>query len=281
MRLINKNSKRGIVNLFAEFILSKIDKNKDSIIQVSDVGSFYAVNGITTSEIFLDINLIRDEFTEKFKEILIELNIKLINVVDVINYNQKISNIETGWVKVNKIPFTQEYEPLSEISINSEFPYGHSLNCGRLMVYYTQYMFNQVYSTIMTDEVHFFFTKELNDDEDFNIKIVPKSGLDKTIIKSLILDLFDFDLKDFETKVANFKEKVQKKQQNFDKNSAEILKSIEQEMQKIVSKIVSEEKYDIIFQAMGLAYYPKNKDISDKVLDKLNSSLSSVALKKP
>ena len=115
MRLINKNSKRGIVNLFAEFILSKIDKNKDSIIQVSDVGSFYVVNGITTSEIFLDINLIRDEFTEKFKEILIELNIKLLNVVDVINYNQKISNIETGWVKVNKIPFTQEYEPLSEI----------------------------------------------------------------------------------------------------------------------------------------------------------------------
>ena len=142
MRLINKNSKRGIVNLFAEFILSKIDKNKDSIIQVSDVGSFYAVNGITTSEIFLDINLIRDEFTEKFKEILIELNIKLINVVDVINYNQKISNIETGWVKVNKIPFTQEYEPLSEISINSEFPYGHSLNCGRLMVYYSHYVFN-------------------------------------------------------------------------------------------------------------------------------------------
>jgi hypothetical protein len=26
MRLINKNSKRGIVNLFAEFILSKIDQ---------------------------------------------------------------------------------------------------------------------------------------------------------------------------------------------------------------------------------------------------------------
>ena len=72
------------------------------------------------------------------------------------------------------------------------------------MVYYTQYMFNQVYSTIMTDEVHFFFTKELNDDEDFNIKIVPKSGLDKTIIKSLILDLFDFDLKDFETKVEGY-----------------------------------------------------------------------------
>ena len=92
---------------------------------------------------------------------------------------------------------------------------------------------------------------------------------------------FEKKRKDFETKVSNFKEKVQKKQQNFDKNSGEILKSIEQEMQKIVAKIVSEEKYEVIFQSMGLAYYPKDKDISSKVLDKLNSSLSSVTLKKP
>jgi hypothetical protein len=149
MRLINKNSKRGIVNLFADFILSKIDKNENSIIQVSDVGSFYVINGITTSETFLDVNLIRDEFTEKFQDILTSLEIKSLNVIDIIKYNQEIGNIEKGWVKVNKHPFVEEPEPLSEISINSEFPYGHSLNCGRLMVYYTHYMFNQVYSTIM------------------------------------------------------------------------------------------------------------------------------------
>ena len=159
---------------------------------------------MTTSEKFLDINTIRDEFTEKFEGILTELEIKSLNVIDIIKYNQIINNIEEGWLRINKSVFVKEPEPISEISINSEFPYGHSLNCGRLMVYYTQYMFNQVYSTIMTDEVHFFFTKELNDDEDFNIKIVPKSGLDKTIIKSLILDLFDFDLKDFETKVEGY-----------------------------------------------------------------------------
>ena len=204
MRLINKNSKRGIVNLFAEFILSKIDKNKDSIIQVSDVGSFYVVNGITTTETFLDINLIRDEFTEKFQDILTSLEIKSLNVLDIIKYNQEIGNIEKGWVKVNKLPFVEEPEPLSEISINSEFPYGHSLNCGRLMVYYTHYMFNQVYSTIMTDEVHFFFSKKIDSNEDFKIKIVTDKGLDKNIIKSLILDLFDFDLEDFKTKVDGY-----------------------------------------------------------------------------
>jgi hypothetical protein len=202
MRLINKNSKRGIVNLFAEFILSKIDKNKDSIIQVSDVGSFYVVNGITTSEIFLDINLIRDEFTEKFKEILIELNIKLINVVDVINYNQKISNIETGWVKVNKIPFTQEYEPLSEISINSEFPYGHSLNCGRLMVYYSHYVFNQISSTIGSESMCIHFLPKVDDEVD--IKVVTTSIYNPQTIRSLILDVFDFDLEDFSNRMESY-----------------------------------------------------------------------------
>lgn len=204
MRLINKNSKRGIVNLFADFILSKIDKNENSIIQVSDVGSFYVINGITTSETFLDINSIRDEFTEKFQNILTSLEIKSLNVIDIIKYNQEIGNIEKGWIKVNKIPFIEEPEPLSEISINSEFPYGHSLNCGRLMVYYTHYMFNQVYSTIMTDEVHFFFTKKIDSNEDFKIKIVTDKGLHKDIIKSLILDVFNFNLEEFSSKVVSY-----------------------------------------------------------------------------
>ena len=204
MRLINKNSKRGIVNLFADFILSKIDKNENSIIQVSDVGSFYVINGITTSETFLDINSIRDEFTEKFQNILTSLEIKSLNVIDIIKYNQEIGNIEKGWIKVNKIPFIEEPEPLSEISINSEFPYGHSLNCGRLMVYYTHYMFNQVYSTIMTNEVHFFFTKKIDSNEDFKIKVVTDKGLHKDIIKSLILDVFNFDLEEFSSKVVSY-----------------------------------------------------------------------------
>jgi hypothetical protein len=65
-------------------------------------------------------------------------------------------------------------------------------------------MFNQVYSTIMTDEVHFFFSKKIDSNEDFKIKIVTDKGLDKNIIKSLILDLFDFDLEDFKTKVDGY-----------------------------------------------------------------------------
>lgn len=204
MKLINKNSKRGIVNIFSDFILSKFDINENSIIQVSDVGSFYLVNGITTSKKFLDLNLIRDEFTEKFENILTSLDIKSLNVVDIIKYDQKINNIEEGWVKVNKVPFISDLEPLNEISIHSEFPYGYSLNCGRLMVYYTHYMFNQVYSTIMTDEVNFFFSKKINYNGDFEIKVMTDKGLNKETIESLILDVFNFDLEEFLSKVVSY-----------------------------------------------------------------------------
>ena len=61
MRKINKNSRRGIVNLFADFILTRIDKKENSIIQVTDCGPFVVINGQTTSNIQLDIQKITSQ----------------------------------------------------------------------------------------------------------------------------------------------------------------------------------------------------------------------------
>lgn len=158
MRLINKNSKRGIVNLFSEFILSKINKSENSIIQVTDCGPFFVVNGLTTSKDVLDLNKLKDEFTNWFSDILTDVGVETINLIDLIKYDEKINNFERAWIKVNKSLFVDEPEPVSEISISSEFPYGHSLNCGRLMVYYSHYIFNHCYSSIGTDEVYFYIT---------------------------------------------------------------------------------------------------------------------------
>jgi outer membrane protein len=91
---------------------------------------------------------------------------------------------------------------------------------------------------------------------------------------------FEKKRKDLETKVANFREKVQKKQQAFDANAGEVLRSVQEQLQKIMAKLVKDEKYEIIFLAAGLAYYDKSKDISDIVLDKLNKAVPSVTLKK-
>lgn len=204
MRLINKNSRRGVVNLLADFILSKIDKKENSIIQVSDCGPFMVINGMTTSNEVLDLEKIKKEFTDWFSELIPDIDIDKLNTIDIIRYGEEVNNIEKGWVSVNKDVFVEEPEPLFELSVNSEFPYGYSLNCGRLMVYYSHYIFNHIYSTIGTDKVDFYFAKKINEDEDLKIKVISKSRLDNKSIKSLILDVFDFDLNAFSEKVKDY-----------------------------------------------------------------------------
>lgn len=204
MRLINKNSKRGVVNLFADFILSKIDKTEKSIIQVTDCGAFMVVNGLTTSEDLLDILKLKEEFVESFSDILKPLEITDINIIDVIRYNQEINSINKGWVMINRDHFKEETEPINEISISSEFPYGYSLDCGRLMTYYSHYIINHMFNLLMVDDVSFYFTTEQNDDEDYKIKVLSNSKVDKKSIKSLILDVFDFDLTTFKSRLDSY-----------------------------------------------------------------------------
>jgi hypothetical protein len=204
MRKINKNSRRGIVNLFADFILTRIEKKENSIIQVTDCESFFIINGQTTSETVLDIEKIKTDFSEWFGDILKDVGIEKINTIDVIRYGEEINNIEKGWVNVNKDVFVEEPEPIYELAITSEFPYGYSLNCGRLMTYYSHYIFNHMYSLLNVDEVKFYFTKEEDEDEDLKIKIVSDSKVDIQSIKSLILDVFSFDLKEFNNVVKDY-----------------------------------------------------------------------------
>ena len=205
MRLINKNSKRGIVNLFADFILSKIKNTEKSIIQVTDCGPFMVVNGLTTSNEYLDINEIKNEFKESFSDLLKDLEMSDINTIDVISYNQDINTIHKGWVMVNKKVFVEEPEPeISEISISSEFPYGYSLDCGRLNTYYSHYIMNHMFNLLGVDEVSFYFTTEQDESEDIKIKIISNSNVDKKSIKSLILDVFDFNMGTFRDCLSDY-----------------------------------------------------------------------------
>jgi hypothetical protein len=204
MRKINKNSRRGVVNLLADFILTRIDKKENSIIQVTDCESFMVIHGQTTSKEVLDLEKIKTDFFEWFKDILDEVGIKKINTLDVIRYGEEINNIEKGWVLINKDVFTEVEEPVHQLSISSEFPYGYSLNCGRLMTYYSHYIFNHMYNLMGVDELKFYFTKEEDKNEDLKIKIVSDSRYSKEEIKSLVLDVFSFDLEEFKEYVKDY-----------------------------------------------------------------------------
>ena len=187
MRLINKNSRRGIVNLFADFIVSKIDPKERSIIQVTDCDVFMVVNGQTTSETELNIDELKNEFNETYKVILKTLGLEHFNIINIIKYGVEIFPIETGWVDSNKKVFVEEDESFDEISISSEFPYGYSLRTGRSMVYYSHYILNQISSTIGSENMFIHFLPKVDDET--HIRVITNSIYNPKTIKSLILDV--------------------------------------------------------------------------------------------
>jgi hypothetical protein len=204
MRKLEKNTRRYFVNLFADYILSKFNKSENTIIQVTDCETFVVVNGQTTSSKEINLNDLKYDFMDEFSDLFKSLEIKDINVIDIIRYEQNIDDLSKAWVRVNKSVYVEEEDPFVEISITSEFPYGYSLGCGRGIYYYAHYMFNQMYTLLGVDNLMFKYNSELDENEDHKIKIVSDSTLPKQTIKDLVLDVFDMNVKEFSECLTNY-----------------------------------------------------------------------------
>lgn len=106
--------------------------------------------------------------------------------------------------------------------------------------------------------------------------------------RSLIQKKNDLSPKDFNEAREKFQSKVQKiqqsfynKSQNVDKVGGAALNIVQNKVAKIVDSIAKEKKYSIIYQANALAYFPKNKDITEDVVKQLNKELPKVKVKNP
>lgn len=204
MRKLETNTKRYFVNLLSDYILSKFEKSDNTIIQVTDFESFIVVNGKSTSSTVLDMVLVKTEFIESNKELFKKLDKEDLNIIDIIKYDLKISDIDNGSITTNKSLYVNQYDPISEINISSEFPYGHSLGCGRAMYYYSHYIFNHMYSLLNVDQVYLYYTTEENEDGDRKIKVSCNSYIDNDKIESLVLDVFDMDLESFNERFTDY-----------------------------------------------------------------------------
>jgi len=204
MRKLEKNTRRYFVNLFADYILSKFDKSENTIIQVTDFENFVVVNGQTTSSNVLEMLELKSEFIESNKELFNSLDKKDLNVIDIIKYDQEITDLKRGWINVNKSLYVDQHDPISEINISSEFPYGHSLGCGRGMFYYSHYIFNHMYSLLDVDKLYFHYSSDLDENEDYKIKVVSESNYSKDQITNLVLDVFDMDITEFKERLLNY-----------------------------------------------------------------------------
>jgi hypothetical protein len=247
MKYINPFSKQGFVNLFADHIIKNINPNHKSRFQVVDFKSFLVVYGATSSDEVLDLNKLRDTFIEKHKELVDYLNLKHVNIIDLIDYREPLSSNEYYFEYYNStrpifhqkvldeinqntiseykkdflssIDYTDKlelefYSPFipdnlktfhttNFLSVSSSFPYGHSLNLGRREFYYGEYVCNHLFNILETDKITLKYNTTLDNSEDLNIEVICNSFYSPEKIKSLVLDVFDFNINKFSNDYLN------------------------------------------------------------------------------
>jgi hypothetical protein len=241
MKYINPNLNRGVVNLFADYILKEINKtgNHDSVIEVTDTGKFILINGMTSLDSVLPLPAIKQSFIEEYSGTLSLLGYSEMNIIDLIVYDVNLVKKDTYWFDfyntcrptytnliidnseldnslsitndlIYEVNFTNDdidelpnfiYPPLS---ISSEFPYGHSLDMGRSHYYYSEYIAHNIMTPIVSNKLSFKISTRINEDEDFMIDLKSNSIYNDGVVKSMVLDVFDFDLTSFNEKLIGY-----------------------------------------------------------------------------
>jgi hypothetical protein len=202
-------------NLFADFILSKIPKEEQSIIKVIDCTNFFVIKGKTTYNEVLDLSTITSEFEKTHKSIIND--IKISHSIDLIEYgislpsqtelivtyhfsdNCSYTQKQIDLFKSEEGSYTNEYTPKKitdeELVTVSEFPHGYSLGQGRLLYYYGKHIFYSIPSNYSLQPLTFNLTTLKDDDGDNLLKVFnPYLGSNDDRLVSAILDVFDFDM---------------------------------------------------------------------------------------
>lgn len=198
MKYIDLNSKKGFVNLFADYILGYFDHT--TVIEVLDCGPFLVVRGETELTNVIDLIPIKKNFLEKYQN----YNIKNLNIIDIISYNVKneykgqwfkyynnerpiYSDTEIRKIENNKDKIKFEYP---SITITSQFPHGYGLDKGRFDYYFGEYVTNHILNITNADSIEIKYLPSLGI-EDLVLKLnLENSLLGKKHVLSLLLDTF-------------------------------------------------------------------------------------------
>lgn len=241
MRLINSNSRKGVVNLFSDFILNKFDRYSNTIIEVYDLGHFFIVDGKTNSKNVLDLSKIKDEFISSFENLLDSVGIgKKLNIMDLISYEDKnLEEVKIIWfdffdserpvyhhklidhVFKDKTEYSVDYDVKktfelefsvtseidffknSSLKVKSEFPHGYSLSMGRRFLYYGEYIAYNVCNSFICNKFKIKISKGKDSENEQDISTYVDLIYDREI-KSMILDNFDFDFDTFDKKLEDY-----------------------------------------------------------------------------
>lgn len=243
MKLINLNTKLGVINLFSDYILKHINPKHNSIIQVTDVGHFLIINGTTDSSDLLDFSKIKDDFISEYHNLLLSVGYsENLNTMDLIKYSTKIVEGDNRYLwstfynstrplyhqevidasKSDKSVYSIDYKDgvFYEIDYNSyispskfntipqqitsSFPHGYSLSMGRGLLYYSEYIANQIIRPSMANKIDLFLTNRKNNEDEIMLEVKFKSSISEETIKSMILDVFSFDYDKFNKDIEGY-----------------------------------------------------------------------------
>lgn len=215
MVLKNIGSRILITNLFADFIISKIPHNEETIIKVIDCKNFFVIKGMTSYSQVLDLSVILNEFLKKYEDLIGK--VKLSHTVDLIEYEVKMSKptdfefvyhntsncsyhhlqIKSYENKKSSYDYNSIITELTDddmISV-SEFPHGYSLGQGRLHYYYGKHIFYSIPPNYPVNTLIFNISKNKTEDGEpvFSVKHL-NSITDDLTLTSAVLDVFNFDM---------------------------------------------------------------------------------------
>lgn len=193
-----------LVNHFADFILSKIDNKRNSIIEVVDLENFLVIKGKTDSIDVLNIQELKQEFlsgntSEHYLKRLnntidlIEYDAKMDEVteMEIILYNSQNCHYPQKTIEYSEFPFSENLSP-NKFTTKSGFPFGYSLSQGRLLYYYAKHITYSIPTNFPFEKIRYKICNS-NSKENFDVSLDNYYDTEESL-KSAILDTFDFDM---------------------------------------------------------------------------------------
>ena len=180
------------LNLYVNFLLDSLPKEVESFFQVCDCKNFIVVKGDTSHTEVLNLNDINKKFEEKYP------TLKIKNTIDLINYDikpetKKIYNFK--FYNTNNLK--DEYQINDSLFTLSEFPWGSSWSQGKLLYFYFKFITYKIPTTYVFDWIK--YKVEIDESGKLEFDVYDNFLNDQNnVLKSAILDCFDFNLHEFE-----------------------------------------------------------------------------------
>ena len=198
MRRYKLNSRQGLCNFFAEYMVEEISQNgkHDTMISVSDCESLILIKGSTKREDIIDVKDIINKFISKYSSEFTFTDLQKVSTLDMISFNEekKFKERKLKFHFERDVQFPKfDMNVVNSPIVTSEFPYGFSKNYLKNLYLYLEHI---VYNV----QDHFGYTFiELTVEEDYRgdveiVDILSNSVYPPSRLKSIIYDNFEMNV---------------------------------------------------------------------------------------